>query len=172
MAEKTVRVDRSLVAVPRVRKYRRRHRHMARDVGTGILYTAGAGAIVALLASLDDIRNSKEVKDNWWLVPVGLIGVGYMLRKRKSPHAGAVIAAGGAIFALAYMAQKRQEKQQAQQPLPAPPPPQQAFRSETAGPYAALPEAQQGVWIQLPDGRLMRLPLLSKRAPTNVTQYA
>lgn len=170
MAEKAVRVDRSLVAVPRARKYHRRNRHMARDVGTGIFYTVGAGAIVALLASLDDIRNSKDVKEHWWLVPVGLIGVGYMLRKRQSPHAAAVIAAGGAIFALAYMAQRRLEKQQ-QPPQPAPQPPQQAFRNDTAGPYAALPEAQHGVWIQMPDGRLMRLPLLSKRAP-NATQYA
>lgn len=171
MAEKTVRVDRSLVAVPRARKYRPRYRHMARDVGTGIFYTAGAGAIVALLANLEDIRNSKDVKEHWWLVPVGLIALGYMLRKRHSPHANAVIAAGGAIFALAYSAQKKREQQTASpQPAPQPPPPQ-AFRSDTAGPFSALPEAQNGVWIQLPDGRLMRLPLLSKRAP-NATQYA
>ena len=171
MAESKVRVDRSLVAVPRVRKYHRRNRHMARDVGTGILYTAGAGAIVAFLASIDDIRNSKDVKEHWWLVPVGLIGLGYMLRKRKSAHAGAVIAAGGAIFALAFMAQRNAEKQKlAQQQPPQPPqqPPQQ-FRNETAGPYAALPEEQRGIWIQLPDGRVMRLPTLSKRA---ATQYA
>lgn len=169
MASKTIRVDRSLVAVPRARKYRHRYRHMARDVSTGIFYTAGAGAIVALLANLDDIRNSKEAKDHWWLVPVGLIALGYMMRKRNSPHAGAIIAAGGAIFALAYSAQKKAEKQQAQ-PAPAPPP-QQTFRNETSGPYTALPETQNGVWIQLPDGRLMRLPLLSKRA-SNASQYA
>ena len=170
MAEKAVRVDRSLVAVPRAKKYRHRYRHMARDVSTGIFYTAGAGAIVALLANLDDIRNSKDVKEHWWLVPVGLIALGYMLRKRHSPHAGAVIAAGGAIFALAYSAQRRLEKQQSS-PQPAPQPPQQAFRSDTAGPYSALPEAPNGVWIQLPDGRLMRLPALSKRG-SNATQYA
>ncbi|HMY21463.1 MAG TPA: hypothetical protein PKA58_34305, partial [Polyangium sp.] len=82
---------------------------MARDVSTGIFYTAGAGAIVALLANLEDIRNSKEAKDHWWLVPVGLIALGYMMRKRNSPHAGAIIAAGGAIFALAYPAQKKAE---------------------------------------------------------------
>lgn len=168
MAGKTIRVDRSLVAVPRARKYRHRYRHMARDVSTGIFYTAGAGAVVALLANLEDIRNSKEAKDHWWLVPVGLIALGYMLRKRNSPHAGAIIATGGAIFALAYSAQKKAEKQQAQ---PVPPPPQQAFRNDVAGPYSALPESQNGVWIQLPDGRLMRLPLLSKRSP-NVQQYA
>lgn len=169
MAESKVRVDRSLVAVPRVRKYRRRNRHMARDVGTGILYTAGAGAIVALLASIDDIRNSKDVKEHWWLVPVGLIGLGYMLRKRQSAHAGAVIAAGGAMFALAFMAQRNAEKQKLAQQQPQQPPQPQQFRNDTAGPYAALPEAQRGIWIQLPDGRVMRLPTLSKRMPT---QYA
>lgn len=164
MAEKSVRVDRSLVAVPRARIYRRRSRHMARDVSTGIFYTAGAGAIVALLANLEDIRNSKEAKDHWWLVPVGLIALGYMLRKRHSPHAGAVVAAGGAIFALAYTAKQRAEKQQA----PAPPPQPKA---ETAAPFAALPDAHRGVWVQMPDGRIIPLPLVSRRAATP-TQYA
>ena len=165
MADKSVRVDRSLVAVPRGKVYRRRSRHMARDVSTGIFYTAGAGAIVALLANLEDIRNSKDVKEHWWLVPIGLIALGYMLRKRQSPHAGAVVAAGGAIFALAYMAKQRAEKQQQ---LPAPPPPQKA---DTATPFAALPEsANRGVWVQMPDGRIIPLPLVARRATSN--QYA
>ena len=75
MAETKVPVDRSLVAVPRARaRFRRRSNgYWARDVGTGFLYTAGAGAVVALLANLDDIRNSKEVKDHWWLMPVALV---------------------------------------------------------------------------------------------------
>lgn len=167
MADKSVRVDRSLVAVPRAKQYRRRNRHMARDVSTGIFYTAGAGAIVALLANLEDIRNSKESKDHWWLVPVGLIALGYMLRKRQSPHAGAVVAAGGAIFALAYMAKQRAEKQQQ---LPAPPPPPQ--KADTAAPFAALPEAaNRGVWVQMPDGRIIPLPLVARRATTS-NQYA
>jgi drug/metabolite transporter superfamily protein YnfA len=165
MAEKSVRVDRSLVAVPKARPYRRRYRHMARDVSTGLFYTAGAGAIVALLANIDDIRNSKESKDHWWLVPVALIALGYLLRKQHSPHAGAVIAAGGAIFALAYSAKQRAEKQQTQTPAPAPP------KNDTAGPFTALPEAHRGVWVQMPDGRIIPLPLITRRA-ANATQYA
>ncbi len=172
MAEKRVNVDRSLVAVPRARIRRRNYRHMARDVGTGFLYTAGAGAVVALLANLDDIRNSKEAKDHWWLMPVALVAIGYMLRKRKNAHANAVIAVGGAMFALAYMAQQKAEKAAQQQP-----PPDQAktvFTSgDTAAPFGMLTPPQPGFWIQTPDGRLLRLPNISRRMPNpRVQQHA
>jgi hypothetical protein len=146
---------------------------MARDVGTGILYIAGAGAVVALLANLDDIRNSKEVKEHWWLLPLGIIGLGYMLRKRNSQHAGAVVAVGGALFALSYMAKKKAEHAKQQQEQPKEPAPQQAlFGGDTAAPTAFLPQApgaQRGVWVQTRDGRLIQLPLV--RVPTRRTQY-
>ncbi len=170
--EQRVRVDRSLVAVPRARFRRRGNRHWARDVGTGFLYTAGAGAVVALLANLDDIRNSKEAKDHWWLMPVGLIAIGYMLRKRRNAHAGAVIAVGGAMFALAYMAQQKAAKAAQQQP-----PPDQAkalFASgDTAAPFGLLAQAPQpGFWLQTPDGRFVRLPNITRRMPATRMQNA
>jgi len=127
MAEKHVAVDRSLVAVPRGRPYRRRYRHMARDVGTGLLYTAGAGAVIALLANIDSVKKSKEVKDHWWLLPVGVVGIGYMLRKRRHAYAGAVVAVGGALFALAYAAQK--EAEEAKKKAEQQPPPEQLYWS-------------------------------------------
>ena len=166
MAETKVPVDRSLVAVPRARVRRRSGRHWARDVGTGFLYTAGAGAVVALLANLDDIRNSKEVKDHWWLMPVALVAIGYMLRKRRNAHANAVIAVGGAMFALSYMAQQKaaQAAQQQQQKPPADQ--QQAVfgGGDTAAPFAMLPPGpQSGFWLQTPDGRFVRLPNISRR---------
>ena len=39
-------------------------RHMARDVGKGVLYVALVGGVVALLANLDDLKDSKEAKDS------------------------------------------------------------------------------------------------------------
>ena len=164
MAEERVRVDRSLVAVPKAR-FRRRSggRHWARDVGTGFLYTAGAGAVVALLANLDDIRNSKEVKDHWWLMPVALVAIGYMLRKRRNAHANAVIAVGGAMFALSYMAQQKAAAAQKQAPAG-----QQAVFTggDTAAPDGMLPPGPQtGFWLQTPDGRFIRLPNISRRMP-------
>ena len=160
MAETRVPVDRSLVAVPRARiRHRRSGRHWARDVGTGFLYTAGAGAVVALLANLDDIRNSKEVRDHWWLMPVALVAIGYMLRKRRNAHANAVIAVGGAMFALSYMAQ--QKAAQAAQQAPAP------TGNDTAAPIGAFQGHATGFWYQAPDGRFLRLPNIVRRVAAN-----
>ena len=156
MAEERVRVDRSLVAV-RPARFRRRgnNRHWARDVGTGFLYTAGAGAVVALLANLDDIRNSKEVRDHWWLMPVALVAIGYMLRKRRNANANAVIAVGGAMFALSYMAQQKAAQAAQQAPTPA--------GNDTAAPIGALQGHMSGFWYQAPDGRFLRLPHIVRR---------
>ncbi|WP_281320309.1 hypothetical protein [Polyangium sp. y55x31] len=118
--------------------------------------------MVALLANLDDIRNSKEVKDHWWLMPVALVAIGYMLRKRRNAHANAVIAVGGAMFALAYTAQQKAAAAQKQAPAG----PQQAvFRADdTAAPVGMLPLGpQSGFWLQTPDGRFVRLPHISRR---------
>ncbi|TKC90545.1 hypothetical protein [Polyangium fumosum] len=133
-------------------------------MGTGFLYTAGAGAVVALLANLDDIRNSKEVKDHWWLMPVALVAIGYMLRKRRNSHANAVIAVGGAMFALAYMAQQKAAQAGQQAPVK-----QKAFYGEdTAAPMLTAP--QTGFWLQTPDGRFVRLPHISRRMPATRLQ--
>ena len=165
-----IRVDRSLVAVPRERLGRRkfRRRGMAREFGKGVLYLAGAGAVVALLANLDDLKNSKEARDHWWLVPMAVLVIGYMLRRRGNPYATAVLAVGGALFALGYAAQaKAAQAQPAQQQVPPlPPAPKQQVapkKGETGAPFAMgspppmgqLPDG--GLWVQAPDGQYVRL---------------
>ncbi len=177
-SKKTVRVDRNLVAVPRgdLTRYRRRRR-MARTVGTGLLYVAGVGAVVALLANLDELRNSKEAKDHWWLVPLGILVIGYMLRKRGNPYATAILSAGGALFALAYAASsahaKPAEPAQPQQPqVPPLPAPKPLKKGETGSPFGGnvIPAMGQmpdgGMWVQAPDGQLIRVPR-QQLAPVN-----
>ncbi len=164
---KIVRVDRNLVAVPRgkLARYHRRRR-IARDVGKGLLYEAGVGAVVALLANLDDLKNTKEAKDHWWLVPLGILVIGYILRKRSNPYSTAVLSAGGALFALAYAASSAQAKPaQQQQPQVPPLPPAKPFkRGEAGSPFGgnAIPAMGQlpdgGMWVQAPDGQLIRVP--------------
>ena len=84
--EKVVRVDRNLVAVPRSERRRHRRRYFHREASTkGVLLIAGAGAIVALLANLDDLKNSESIKSHWWLLPLGVLAIGYMLRNRGNP---------------------------------------------------------------------------------------
>ena len=162
MAEQkeNVRVSRKWVAVPRAQITRRkgRRRHMARDVTKGVLYVAGAGAVVALLSNLDDLKNSKEIKDHWWLMPLGILTIGYFLRKRGNPYATAVLAVGGAMFALAYAAQAKQA--QAQQP--APQQQKQTYpkpKGETGAPFTLIPGPQGFAWVQMPDGQFLRVPL-------------
>lgn len=164
---RVVRVDRSLVAVPRSEKRRFRRRYFNREVGTkGVLLIAGAGAIVALLANLDDLKNSESVKSHWWLLPLGVLAIGYMLRKRGNPYGTAVLAVGGALFAIAYQLQsKNASASPKQQPAPAP----QQFAPDVQGPYMhALPDvgAVPGLagngryaWIQTPDGQMVRIPM-------------
>lgn len=164
-SKKVVRVDRSLVAVPRSERRRHRRRYLNRDVATkGVLLIAGAGAIVALLANLDDLKNSESVKSHWWLLPLGVLAIGYMLRKRGNPYGTAVLAVGGALFAIAYQIQS---KNAVAAPKPAPAP--QPFAPEVQGPYmpgmpdvGALPGlAGNGryAWIQTPDGQMVRIPM-------------
>jgi hypothetical protein len=143
---------------------------MVRDVGKGVLIVAAAGAAVALLANIDDIKNSKEAKDHWWLIPLGIVGIGYLLRKRGNPHASAVMAVGGALFALAYAARQAMAKPQNQQQHP---PPQQQQQQkfgpggDTGAPFGFGPT---GLWVQLPDGRMMRLPYPGGPRPFNANR--
>ncbi len=162
-----VRVDRSLVAVPRAGTHRRhKRRYFQREGATkGILLIAGAGAIVALLANLDDLKNSESVKSHWWLLPLGVLAIGYMLRKRGNPYGTAVLAVGGALFAIAYQVQS---KNAAAAPKPPPSPAPQQFAPDVQGPYMALPEAgalpglaghARYAWINTPDGQMVRIPM-------------
>jgi hypothetical protein len=166
-SERVVRVDRNLVAVPRSGKRRFRRRYSHREVGTkGVLLIAGAGAIVALLANLDDLKNSESVKSHWWLLPLGVLAIGYMLRKRGNPYGTAVLAVGGALFAIAYQIQSKHAAAAPKPPAPAP----QQFAPDVQGPYmASLPDvgAMPGLptgygrfaWIQTPDGQMVRIPM-------------
>lgn len=171
---KMVRVDRNLVAVPRGQLARNhRRRRLARDIGKGLFYVAGVGAVVALLANLDDLKNSKEAKDHWWLVPLGILVIGYMLRKRGNPYATAVLSAGGALFALAYAATSAQAKpaQQQQPQVPPLPAPKQLKKGETGSPFGGnVPAMGQmpdgGMWVQAPDGQVIRVPR-QQLAPVN-----
>lgn len=174
--ERVVRVDRNLVAVPREGRGRNRRRYFRREMGTkGILFIAGAGAIVALLANLDDLKNSESVKSHWWLLPLGVLAIGYMMRKRGNPYGTAILAVGGALFAIAYQVQSKNAQAAPKAPAPAPAP--QQFAPDVQGPYfplmadvgalPGLPGNGRHVWIQTPDGQMVRIPMPGAARPRN-----
>jgi len=162
--KKSVRVDRSLVAVPRVRMRRKRIRRFVERAGKGVLLVAGAGALAALLANLDDIKNSKEVRDHWWLLPLGVVAIGYMLRKRGNPYGSAVIAVGGALFASAYAVHSKEARAETkQQTTPQIPPPSSPKTGDTKGPDVPrffMSTGSNAGWIQMPNGEVIRVPVL------------
>lgn len=165
--KKSVRVDRSLVAVPRGRTRRKRVRRFVERAGKGVLMVAGAGAIVALLANLDDLKNSKEVKEHWWLLPLGVIAIGYLLRKRGNTYANAVLAVGGALFASAYASQSKQAQAAPQIPPPSPKPVKGGGGAgggagpEVKGPVMPrlfFPPGSNTGWVQMPNGEFIQIP--------------
>lgn len=180
-SQEMVRVDRNLVAVPRERGGKRRfRRHFTREnVTKGVFFVALTGGVVALLANLEDLKNSETAKAHWWLLPVVVMGIGYMLRKRHSPYGTAVLAVGGALFAIAYQIQSKQAQAQQQQQQPPQQPaqpfaPQQfQYRNDVQGPafppnFAPpnlanlLPQGGQAlVDVPMPDGTVMKVPVLA-----------
>lgn len=75
-----------------------------------IVQPIGVGAIIAYVATMDDVKNSETVKSRWWLLPVALLVVGYILRRKNSPHASAILTAGAVLFVQAYRNRPKEDK--------------------------------------------------------------
>lgn len=101
----------------------------------------GVGAILAYVGTMDDIKNSETLKKNWWLLPLALLALGYVLRRRNSPNAGAVLSAGAMLFVQAYRNRPKEETKTTTK------------ASDTAGPTFGAPPTMhpiddRTVWIQ------------------------
>jgi len=120
----------------------------------------GAGAVLAFVATMDDIKNSETIKKNWWLLPAAVLLVGYVLRRRNSPHANAVLAAGAVLFVQAWRNRPPEKKESAQ--APAPPPVKPA--GDTAGPAVMHPIDDRTAWIQS-GGQWVRVQLAAPVRP-------
>lgn len=117
------------------------------------------GGLGAMVATMPDLKNIDTVKNNWWVLPVAVIVLGYYLHRRKSdPKGPLIMAVGGALLAQAYHSR------------PQPPPTAQsstpgttaAQKSDTgdpvsAGPVQFHPISDSVGWLRMPDGRWMRV---------------
>ena len=126
----------------------------------------GVGAIIAYVATMDDIKNSETIKARWWLIPLALLAVGYMLRRKDSPHASAVLTAAAIMFVQAYR-NRPKEKEEAKTTTKT---------SDTAGPAFAAPPTMHPIddrtaWIQS-GGQWVRVQLAAPVHPALPMQTA
>jgi len=124
-----------------------------------IVQPIGVGAIIAYVATMDDVKNSETVKNRWWLLPVALLVVGYILRRKSSPHASAILTAGAVLFVQAYRNRPKEEAK----------PAANAKASDTAGPtFSGVPTMHpiddRTAWIQS-GGQWVRVQLAAPVRP-------
>lgn len=132
-----------------------------------IVQPIGVGAIIAYVATMDDVKNSETIKARWWLLPVALLVVGYILRRRNSPHASAILTAGAVLFVQAY---RNRPKEEAKTTTTTP------KTNETAGPtFSAIPTMHpiddRTAWIQS-GGQWVRVQLAAPVRPALPMQTA
>lgn len=131
--------------------------------------SAGVGALIGFFATLDDVKNQKFVKENWWILPLAVLALGYYLQRKNNPHGKSILAAGGVLMMNAY--QNRPKGGTATQGATKP-------TSDTAGPWdnsMLHPGVDGHAWLQAPDGQWVRVqlqpmlrqfgPMLSTMAP-------
>ena len=75
---------------------------LAYSAGKSALRNALAGAAIYYFATTDWFNKITLFRDHWWLKPLLVLGAGYMLLRQKSPWAGALLAAGLAMFVEAW----------------------------------------------------------------------
>lgn len=127
----------------------------------------GVGVILAYVAAMDDIKNSETLKKNWWLVPLALLGLGYVMRRKNSPHASSVLTAAAIMFVQAYRNRPKEETKTASTTTKT---------SDTAGPTFAAPPTMHPIddrtaWIQS-GGQWVRVQLAAPVHPALPMQTA
>lgn len=126
----------------------------------------GVGAIIAIVASMDAVKTSETIKKNWWIVPLALLAVGYILRRRESPLANAVLGAGAVLFVQGYQNRPKEEAK----------PAANAKANDTAGPTNSSistmhPIDDRTAWIQS-GGQWVRVQLAAPVRPALPQQTA
>jgi hypothetical protein len=139
------------------------------------LAPAGIGALVGLISSIDDIKNTKMFKEHWWLLPLAIMALGYYYHRKQSPHGRAIMATGAMLLVQAYNSRPK-EQSRAATTTTATTIPTTKPAGETSGLGDAVQIHHLGngyAWIQSPTGQLVRVelaPMLRQFSPALQTQ--
>lgn len=140
----------------------------------GAAMNAGVGALIAFIATMEDIKKSELFRKNWWLLPVMIMGIGYWLKRKGNAHASSIVAAGAVMFVVEWRKQPKDEPQ-AQAPAPQQKPQTSGFQ-DTGALYPSYPGTvhPMGIgmgWIQNPGGGWYRVAL-PPALPQTLSQWA
>ena len=73
------------------------------------------GGVLAFVASLEDVKNMEIIKEHWWLLPVAVIAIGYILQRKKDQfgqpnrNGQLLLALGTFMFVNAWQSQPKKE---------------------------------------------------------------
>jgi len=102
------------------------------------LFAAGIGALTAWIMGTDTVSKNDTLKKNWWLIPVALLGGGYLLMRKNKLYGRTLMTLGGLYLVQSYRNRPKDSTQQT--------------KSDTAGPaYWNIPQGSR--WVTLEDGR-------------------
>ncbi|MEZ4301585.1 MAG: hypothetical protein R3B70_42015 [Polyangiaceae bacterium] len=124
--------------------------------------SAGVGALLAWLATTDMVKNWKYVKENWWLLPLAILALGWMLKNRGYKDAPAILTFGGALLVQAYRQHQDEEAKKKSTTSPT-----SQASGQTAGLDTGALPAGSYAWLQDPYGRWVKVSL-----PAALPQYA
>jgi hypothetical protein len=128
--------------------------------------SAGVGALLAFVANWDMIKNSEYVKKYWWLLPLAVLAVGWIAKKKGYKDAPALLTFGGVLLVQAYQKHRDEEAKKSA-------PPQQPASPTTAGftDTGALHPMGNYAWLQDPFGKWVKLALPAS-LPQMLPSYA
>jgi hypothetical protein len=124
--------------------------------------SVGVGALLAWLAQTDMVKDWKYVKENWWLLPLAVLALGWWLKNRGYKDGPAMLTFGGALLVQAY--QKHRDEAEKK---PTTTTPSATVPANTAGPDTGALPAGAYAWLQDPFGRWVKVEL-----PAALPQYA
>lgn len=137
--------------------------------------SAGVGALLAWLANADFVKNWQLAKDNWWLMPIAVLALGWWLKNRGYKDAPAILTFGGVLLVQAYQRHQQDEEDKKKAPPAAAPaniPANQPASPNAAGfDTGAIHPMGNYAWLQDPYGRWVKLAMPAA-LPAALPNYA
>lgn len=115
------------------------------------IFSAGLGALAAYVMSMDSIKKSEFLKKNWYVAPLVMVAIGYLLVRKKKPYGRTLMTIGGLLLVQAYQNRPKTDEK-TDKP--------KGDTTETKGFEPAQFAAPYGArWVVTADGRQVLVPV-------------